>query len=389
MPLIQTKRSDLELRPENIYALSLAGLQNGIPELLCVDEVPWTGVFPSNTFALVDHNRLLPQYDANNPDTQVVAVVDHHEDEGFYKGSAKPRIVDPAGSSASHLAHLCPPQIPAELAALLLSAICIDTQGLKDGGKALSVDREAATFLLANSLPSSPISSTNYLQSSQNAAGNIADIEFVRNLTTELSEKKFSVSHFSTRDLLRRDYKQYRLSLPWVHSRATIDAGLSTVPVDLKLWIRRDPKGFWFGIKQWMEERELCILGILTSFRSETKIGQSGRGKHKRQMLWVVREGAETAESLELMEDGPSKSTGEFNRVDVDRLASKLWDGLQDSEVLRLEKRNFEKFGTSEKDADASMRVRVYKQGNVDATRKATAPLMKSILEESSNAETK
>jgi len=207
----------------------------------------------------------------------------------------------------------------------------------------------------------------------------------------ELSDKKFSVSHLSTRDLLRRDYKQYRLNLPWVHPRTAIDAGLSTVPVNFKSWIPRDPKDFWSATKQWMEERELFVLGILTSYRHERRFGKSRKGKHKRQMLWVVREGAEVFEASEPTENlnGQSKPDEEPSSVDVDQLASRLWGGLQDSGVLQLKKRNFKKFGTTEKDADGSMRVRIYKQGNADATRKATAPLLKSILEGHADAEGK
>jgi exopolyphosphatase len=127
-----------------------------------------------------------------------------------------------------------------------------------------------------------------------------------------------------------------------------------------------------------MEERGLFVLGILTSFRHEKHMSQSGRGKHKRQMLWVIREGADMVEPSEPTND---KSGEEPGRVDVDQLASKLWDGLEGSEVLQLKKRDIEKFGTSDKDADSAMRIRIYKQGNVNATRKATAPLMKSILQ--------
>jgi hypothetical protein len=38
--------------------------------------------------------------------------------------------------------------IPPELSTLLLSAILIDTKGLKAGGKAVDVDREAAAYLI-------------------------------------------------------------------------------------------------------------------------------------------------------------------------------------------------------------------------------------------------
>jgi exopolyphosphatase len=128
-----------------------------------------------------------------------------------------------------------------------------------------------------------------------------------------------------------------------------------------------------------MNERELYVLGILTSFR-HNKLGV-GPGKHKRQMLWVVREGAEIFPVSESTEGGSSKSTEETSSVDVDQLASRLWDGLHDSEELQLKKRDFEKFGTSEMDAGTSMRVRIYKQGNTNATRKTTAPVMRNILE--------
>jgi exopolyphosphatase len=347
-----------------------------------------TGVFPSNIFALVDHNRLLPQYEADNPEAQVVAVVDHHEDEGFYTTSAKPRIVAPAGSCASHVAGLSPPRIPAELASLLLSAILIDTQGLKAGGKALQVDREAAALLLTKASLSSSLSSTDLsrpLPGSATLADNSTDVEFIQNRTKELLQRKSNVSHFTTRDLLRRDYKQYQLNLPWVNSKTAINAGLSTVPFDLKLWIPRDSKGFWSATKQWMVERELYVLGILTSFRH--KNFETGvQGKHKRQMLWVVREGAEIYKGYESTEDGLSVSTGEPSEVDVDQLASRLWDGLENSEVLQLKKCDFKKFGTREKDAGTSMRVRIYKQGNTEATRKTTAPVLRNILEEQADS---
>jgi exopolyphosphatase len=379
----------LALRPENIYALSLAGLQQGMPELLCMDDLSWTGVFPSNTFALVDHNRLLPQYETDNPEAQVVAIVDHHDDEGFYATSAEPRIIAPSGSCASHVAGLSPPGIPAGLASLLLSAILIDTQGLKAGGKALQVDREAAAFLLTKISSSSPLSSTDLSQPSRRPitlTNSSADVDFMQNQTTELLERKFSVSHFTTRDLLRRDYKQYHLYLTWLDSRPAINAGLSTVPINLKLWMSRDPEGFWSGTKQWMSERELCVLGILTSFRDK-KVGTGVQGKHKRQMLWVVREGAEICKTFESTEDRSCMSTGELSKVDIDQLASRLWDGLESSEILQLKKSHFEKFGTRQKDVDTSMRVRIYKQENTDATRKTAAPVMRAILEERADPE--
>lgn len=362
IPLIQTQRPDFGLRPENLQALSDSGLEQGAPELLCLDEVPWKSRFPSNTFALVDHNRLQGQYEKDNSPCKVTSVVDHHEDEGFHLDAAT-RVVAPAGSCASHVAKLLlQDNIPKEIALLLLSAICIDTSGLKPGGKALQVDREATVFLLSK-VGHSPMNSA-----STTGEAELASLPFVRDLTTKLSEKKDAVSHLSTRDLLRRDYKQYSLNLPWAQPETTtINAGLSTVPVGLESIIPQGPREFWAHTKQWMEERDLSVLGILTSFRDGKNInGKSGKkGKHKRQMVWVIR-----------------PRTGEESKsLDINTLAGKLSEGIESSEELRVLSLDFEMFGTSEKDIDPSMRVQLYQQGNADATRKVTAPLLKKILE--------
>ena len=100
--LLQISRNDLGLRPENVHALKLASLSTDQNEILCIDDLPSLTPFPSNRFALVDHNRLLSQFAENNSDVEVVAVLDHHEDEGLYKDTANPRmIVVPTGSASS------------------------------------------------------------------------------------------------------------------------------------------------------------------------------------------------------------------------------------------------------------------------------------------------
>ena len=42
---------------------------------------------------------------------------------------------------------------------------------------------------------------------------------------------------------------------------------------------------FWDGVDSWMNERELDVLGILTTFKEETEIGKVKR----RQILLVIR----------------------------------------------------------------------------------------------------
>ncbi|KZP12518.1 DHH phosphoesterase [Athelia psychrophila] len=362
VPLIPTKREDMRLRGENMHALSLAGLQSGCPEVLCVDEVPrpGSGAFPSHSFGLVDHNRLLPQYTSAN--AKVLAVIDHHADEGFHKESdTSPRIVGPSGSCASHVALLCPAdaEIPAGLATLLLSAILIDTGGLKvkAGGKTLPVDLQAAAFLLPISTiydsssiagPPQPITS----------ADDFAGMDCIANLKADLSEKKNDVSRLDSRDLLRRDYKEYRLDLSWAGPRAFMNAGISAAPeIGLKEWVSKDSAAFWAAAREWMQERDLGVLGVLTSVRGEKN------HIHKHEQSWLIRDTAGA-------------------QVDADRIAEKLWLGLEASQELRLETKEFASVGTSKEEAQMeNLKARVYNKRNAGATRKVTAPLMMSVLE--------
>jgi exopolyphosphatase len=373
--LIQTKRADLSLRPENLYALFLAGLSAGYEEVLCKDDIPKRKPFPSNRFALVDHNRILSSFTIDNPATHVVGVIDHHDDEGLYQ-DASPRIIVRSGSCASLVAYSNRDhQLPAELATLLLCAILIDTSGLKVGGKATQEDRAAAIILIPQSTLASsldPVLLAALTESPTSESGKLHEIPSIHDLAIELSTKKETLTHFGTLDLLRRDYKEYMLTLP---SGVTIRAGLSSVPRNLS-----SCDDLWNWSRKWMAHRGITIHGILTSFRDENKLNKSGRPKHKREMAWVVCQGADRSKIQGLPDDDNDDDDGWLapRQLDVDGLASKLWAGLEESEELQLKKHN--KFKVDEKDIG---RTRAYEQGNTDATRKETAPLLKRILETS------
>ncbi|TFY76065.1 hypothetical protein EWM64_g7946 [Hericium alpestre] len=185
VPLIQSPHADLPLRAENLHTLALAGIDPG-RDLLCLDDAPFLPL-PSDKFALVDHNTLNPRF--AHPGARVIAVIDHHADEGNHIDTADPRIVAvPTGSCASLVAPLLrdAPDTPSELATLLLAAICIDTDGLKLGGKAEQADRDAVALLLPRSTlaqqqPSSPTRSTTFATAAEPA---------LQRLTAELQAKK-------------------------------------------------------------------------------------------------------------------------------------------------------------------------------------------------------
>ncbi|KAH9903453.1 DHH phosphoesterase [Cubamyces lactineus] len=349
VPLTQTPRADLHLRAENLHAFELVKL-NPDTDVLCIDDIPAHETFPSSKFALVDHNRLHPRFSRDNPECRVVSVVDHHEDEGLYKDTADPRIVAvPTGSCSSlvaclfeeHRDHMTP-----ELATLLLCSILIDTGGLKPGGKAEEVDRRAASFLapIASALQERAVIAGLAQSSPEEDPG-------LQSLHATLQEKKASVAHLNTLDLLRRDYKEYTLTPATTPSREIL-VGLSSVPIGFKSWLPRH-HDFWSHTERFMTERGLTVLGILTSFRSE-KIGKSGKGKHRREQMYVVR-------------------------GDED-LAKGLFDALEDCEELQLKRKTFPDFGVH-KGFGPGFRTRIWKQKNVDATRKTTAPVVKAIIE--------
>ncbi|VDB83162.1 unnamed protein product [Peniophora sp. CBMAI 1063] len=378
VPLVQIDREDFALRAENLHALESAGIDPTI--LLTADEIP----APSGeTYALVDHNKLDSRFalvsfpaasgsslshgsNHSTPgspisaESKVVAIVDHHADEGVHL-DANPRIVEQSGSCASLVTRLFSSipnyTIPPELAVLLLSAITIDTNGLKEGGKAVQVDRDAADWLLPQA---------NLDASTSFASKDKDSYRALRDLNDTLQSKKNDVAHLDTRDLLRRDYKEYTFAPAWAPDK-TLRAGLATVPRGLKGWLAdlrpssagTNAKGkdksspdFWDACASYMDERELDVLGVLTSWRDDGRIGS--RGKHRREQAWLLRTASES-----------------------DELPRRLWAGLEESKALKLKRKDGKRYAWY-KDGWVA---RVYEQGDASATRKATAPLLRDIVE--------
>ncbi|KAF8558601.1 DHH phosphoesterase [Imleria badia] len=381
--LITTPREDFVLRAENLYALQSVGVKEDFQELLCPEDLPKPNL--CTNFALVDHNSLHPTYAL--PGAKVTAIIDHHEDEGKYLDTASPRIIEPTGSCASlvTMAIMSYPtlQIPPELASLLLSAIVIDTHGLRRGGKAVDVDHQTSAWLLARAnVPSSEI----LVEQAAETHQLVPDHPLIQSLSGMLSAKKSALSHLSTRDLLRRDYKEYVFNLSSSicgTSPCSIKAGLATVPLPLVSFFSPSPTSVVVATQGWIKERGLSILGVLTTYKSK-------QGKSKRELMWVVDENV----------CGP-------------RLPQALFDGFAASGVLQAKQTNFERYGFNsqvgrdenkgdevergsidKEESDGEQAgapetspfsvgfiARVYRQKNSAATRKQIAPILKRVLE--------
>lgn len=417
---------DLRLRPENLHAFTLASLDAAHADLFTLSDVPSPSdpsapPLPTSKFALVDHNQLLPRWADCAPDYTITAVVDHHDDEHLYP-DASPRIVEvPTGSCASLVTRLLDNDsapLPPDLATLLLCAILIDTDGLRPGGKAEAADLDAASFLAPRSVlaPALPLHAPSAAGTTEERPlKTLQGVPALTDLTRTLQVRKFDVGSLPTRDLLRRDYKEYSLLPSWEGSpspqngkekekegekrREKINVGLSTVPVSLKDWLPRDPD-FWSATDGWMDERGLTVLGVLTSYRTKNVVGAAGKGKHRRQLLFVVCEPTARPSDETGGGSGSAGSGTSGASMDLDELERRLWAGLEGSTELRCERKEFKKkkhgphivqgLKTSSPTDDGASpsktrRVRLYKQGNVSATRKAVAPLVKSIIEGDGN----
>ncbi|KAG7095807.1 hypothetical protein E1B28_006507 [Marasmius oreades] len=425
IPLIRTHPSDLKLRAENIYALALAGVDDPETQLLLLSDIP-KDKWSQREFSLVDHNKLGSEFNSSGTDgkeSRVVAVIDHHEDEGLYTDTAEPRLVSPTGSCASHVVayilHNSPPDcdistsIPPEISTLLLSAILIDTsmKPVYGGGKATELDLHVAALLAPHAifpdeisdsdialmttalsevkqvtsalLPLSTSQSPSPSPTSEIILQSLRASSPIRALLDNLVSKKLDVSHLNVPELLRRDYKEYdhtvAISSDDKGEKVQIKVGLSTVPVRLAKWAgtSASEEGNIDLLLQdgatYMKERGLSVLGVLTTFRKE-KRKNGAKGKKAREMAWLIRT------------DLPSSSA-------VNVLAQRIFTGLEANDELSVKPhkqfKQFTKPSSKSHSDDTSLHarhngliVRVYKQRNANATRKATAPILRQILED-------
>ncbi|KAK8849738.1 hypothetical protein IAR55_005073 [Kwoniella newhampshirensis] len=379
IPLTLTPSSLMKLRPENLLAFQMAQIPPSAllhPESLPIPttELASLGV----NFALVDHNRLLPAFGDNG---EVLAIIDHHDDEGAHPNAPVREITVPTGSCSSLVVKHFRPQweaslkagggpVPQELATLLLSAMLIDTGGLKSGGKATPVDYDSAAFLYPISTLSSSDSEVSATQTNTTLTSSSLEAQVpstLANTAENLLETKMDVSGLSTYDLLLRDYKEY--ALPTSSSAyPTLKVGLSTVPLGLKKWLEKEEDGWQTllsEVDQYMEAKTLDIEGILTTYRSEKK------GKGKRELVIIVRSGGvirDSAKAQQVLQD-----LGRGLEGSGELLALEEWD--KGSWLKKFNKKRQLGGGEGE-----NRWFKVWQQGNARSTRKQVAPLLRDLI---------
>ena len=233
LPLINIPRADLALRPEAVRLFREAGLD--------AEALPFLDGFDADTahaagrlrLVLVDHNRLAaaqaPWADA------VEEILDHHADEGLYPGAR--RLIAPVGSCATLVAErlFASPPHPADqaLGRLLLGAILLDTADLDPAARQVTARDEAAARRLLETTG-----------------------EDRRALFERLRAERSNVSALGSRDLLRRDYKEY--------PAGGLRYGISSVTLPLREWAGKDP-GLQGALRAWAGERGLDLLLVMSA----------------------------------------------------------------------------------------------------------------------------
>lgn len=318
----------------------------------------------------MDANNLGPRFHDDTLITQkddvVIGILDHHEDLGLFK-NADPRWIQvPTGSCASLVTeHYYPAlqkqkkTIPIHLADLLISAIIIDTDNAKPApkGKAVETDIAAISHLIPLS---SFVSSSSTSMNSATTNGQSGQGEHSRQVLASwhstLVQKKYDLTPLQGRDLLRRDYKEYE------SEHKHIRYGLSSVPMALQEWLdRKEIGGKWENIildmENWGKERNLDIVGVLTSYVQQKKDGTT---KKRREQLYLVRTRQDQPVSTETLYSA-------FKHLEKDDTLAIT--GLRIGNPV---------FGS---DSQWKGRVFSYEQTVTQATRKQVAPAMKKAIE--------
>jgi len=353
IPVINIPKADIALRPELLKLLPYANLR--LEHLITLDDLPALSniderLLPEQTeWILVDHNVLqgrLGELYSN----RVVGTIDHHTDEGKVpKGTGnEPRIIHTSGSCTSLVVNymreswdmllmnvasygaansqgndfvedaVIATLWDAQAAQLGLASILIDTRNLKDEHKTTNADIEAVE----------------YLEARVNICHRISRVYDRDRLYNTIDEAKADLDPLKLRDIFRKDYKQW--------SEGSMVLGTSAVVKPIKFMedkAKSEGSTLFDAIKSFTEEKCLTIFSIMTAYTSE-------QGEYRREALAY----GSTAEGNNAIEKFSESSSSEL-----------------DLQVLEI--------GDDKDDA-----LHVWRQGNLSASRKQVAPLLRKAM---------
>lgn len=210
LPIINIPRRDFVLRTEAVYLFEQAGIE--LTNLTFLDEVD-LNQFKSNPefrLALMDHNRLTGPWQGF--DDSVDTVIDHHKDENQYTRIST-RLIEPVGSCMTliteEIFNAKPALVTPDLAKLMVGTILLDTVNLDPKAERVTPKDESCCQKLFEVCPLGQ-----------------------QELFDKVQFEKFNVASLCTADLLRKDYKGWKLG--------TVQCGISSVLLPITDWCAKD-----------------------------------------------------------------------------------------------------------------------------------------------------
>ncbi|KAJ2479241.1 Exopolyphosphatase [Coemansia sp. RSA 2131] len=272
IPIINTNRSDMALRPESTLLLRTTLANDSFNALTFIDDFDLTRVVSYGhkhglDVWLVDHNAPASRQVELEP--FVRGIVDHHVDEGRCKQAE--RQIELVGSCATLVAERLRStlgRVEPELAKMLVAPILIDTSELSSSARrATDKDIEMVSWLVPQVEWAWP--SADQVDQADNSSDEVESLDHVSStheLYKILDKLKGKVSHLSARDLLRKDYKQWSVGSPvWT-------VGISSISYRLQKWIKRDSrKQIKKALEKWVEDQHLDIALVMTHGKAKQK----------------------------------------------------------------------------------------------------------------------
>ncbi|KAI1148712.1 exopolyphosphatase-like protein [Nemania diffusa] len=396
IPVCHLYRADLALRPEfaavlgdaDVGGADMVTLEDVLPsrpdgepltdnshnnarreqEKEEVEEVGGGGgpIPPASTrWLLVDHNALTGRL-ATRFAARVIGCVDHHADEGAVPRDAEPRVIETSGSCASLVLELCASRwaalqsgagnpgegakIDAQLARLALAPILIDTVNMTDESKTTAHDERAVGIAEGKIAAYAAYATASEQVAQESEAGEQVQQYDRTALFARVAALKDDIASMSPRDVLRKDYKEWRGA-----DAGGLRLGTSSVPRGFAYLVatqgRGDAAALISSLAEWGAEKDdggggkMDLVVLLTTFQDE-------EGRFTRELLvWARSEaGVEAAKRFE-----------EMRR---ETLGLETWGG-----------------GVLDGEGRGEWR-RCWRQGAVEHGRKQIAPMLREALEE-------
>ena len=341
-PIVSIPRQDLPLRRETVLLLELAGVNTDKLRYI-TDEGALDGV---QQITLVDHNRLtVASSILPNNHVKVVEILDHHFDEqehshvqGDLRNVAFQDNHALVASTCTLIAErlfasdAAKPPYDFSLSISLLGVILLDTVNMRpEAGKGTARDQSAIDTLVHETDWSTLATSRNQHDLLDTDSGMI-DTDKLFHL---LSESKFNVDFWkslSVKDALRLDYKRFQAD-------GDNAFGASSILLNLDLFLAKDNS--IEEIQSFMTQANVPLLAVLSS--------QFQNNEPRRELLIC----------------------GTDAKL-VDEMASYLLT----SEKASMMQSEQVPLGI---DADGSLAMKRFRQGNPKASRKQVAPILSSF----------